>query len=162
MRGGPEPVRECWVEACEMTAQQLEHTRDGGEHGDTVSTDELNEARCVEAGLEVDLGGEQWRHPKSHELAKDVRERKGVEKAKGMKWALVAPVSGNLALDGIERSEHIAVGVNNAFGFGGGTGGKDDLEGRAPVQAWIRYVIGRRQAGCIQSEGWDIRRLQLF
>ena len=76
-----------------MAPQQFQHPGYGGEHGDAVPLDELDEAGRIQPGLEVDLGREERRHPKSHELPEDVRERKGVKEAERMERSLVASVS---------------------------------------------------------------------
>ena len=136
--GGVEPVLERRVETREMAAQQLQHARHSGQHGDALVMDELDEARRIQTGFEVDLGGEQGWHPEAHELAEDVRERQGVEEAERVEGALVAAVFGDLALDGVERGEHVAVGVDDAFRLRRGAGGEDDLERRAAVEAGRR------------------------
>ena len=80
----------------------------------------------------MNLRYQQRRNPKPHELAEDVTERQRMQNAQRMNEALVAQVLGYLLFQRIERGQHIAVGVDNAFGFAGGAGGKDDLQLRIP------------------------------
>ena len=157
-----EPVRECWVEAGKVATQQFQDARHRREYGDSLVMDELGEPGCVQTGLEVNLGGEQGWHPQAHELPEYVRERQCVEEAERVKWSLVAAVSADLALDGVERGEYVAVGMDDAFGLGGGAGGEDDLQWRAAVEVSYRLVVGCGVLRCIQHAGWYIRCLQLL
>ena len=59
-------------------------------------------------------------------------ERQRVQEAERMEGSLVAPVFADLVLDGVERGQHVAVGVDDAFRLRRGAGGEDDLQRRVP------------------------------
>ncbi len=113
----------------EMGAKEIEGAGDGDEDGDAVEADAIEETRGFELGLQVEFGGEDGWNPETHELSEDVAEREAVEETEGMKGTLVAAIFGDLALDGVEAGENVAMGVDDAFGGSGGAGGEDDLEG---------------------------------
>ena len=76
----------------------------------------------------VQLGGEQGRGPQSHELAEDMAEWQRVQDANGVKGLLELEILLHLLLDGSKAREHVAMGVDDAFGIAGGAGGEDDLQ----------------------------------
>ena len=88
----------------------------------------------------MDDGAEERWNPETHELAEDVAERQRVQKVERVEDALVLQVLLHLALDGVEAGEHVAVGVDDAFGFGGGAGGEKDLEGRVEGDGGIAQI----------------------
>ena len=118
-----------------MRAQQLQDAWDGDEDGDAFAADEFGHARGFELIAEVEFGGEQRRHPEAHELAEDVAERQGVEEAQRMHPALILEIFCDLVFDGLQAGEDVAMGVDDAFGLGGGARGEDDLE-------WGLFVDG--------------------
>jgi hypothetical protein len=91
----------------------------------------------------VDLRRQQRWNPQAHELPKDVAERQRVQNAQGMNEALVAQILADLLLQGIERGQHIALGVHDALGLGGGAGGEDDLQRRIPREARQGKIVRR-------------------
>ncbi len=114
----------------EVGFEEGEDAGDSGEDGDAFAADGFDEARGVEAGLEVDFGREDGGDPEAHHLAEDVAEGEGVEEAEGVYDALVTHVGLSGEADGFEAGEDVAVGVDDAFGVAGGAGGEEDLEGR--------------------------------
>jgi hypothetical protein len=112
----------------EVGAEQLEDAGDGDEDGDAFAADEVDDSTGFELVGEMDLSGEKRWKPKAHELSEDVAEGNGVEEAEGMEDALVFEILLHLALDGEGAGKDVGVGVDDAFGLGGGAGGEDDLE----------------------------------
>ncbi len=102
--------------------------RHGGQHGDALAADGLNDAGSDQAAFEVKLGLIDGRNPEAHGLAEDVAQRQGVENAQGMDEALVAQIGLRRFRDGSHAGQHIAVGEHDALGIAGGAGGEEDLE----------------------------------
>ena len=103
------------------------------------------QSRRLQAVFKVDLRYQQRRNPQPHKLAEDVAERQRMQNAQRMHQALVAQVLGHLLFQGIERGQHVAVGVHDALGFPGSSGGEDDLQWRIPREPGQRNVVGRRE-----------------
>ena len=65
----------------------------------------------------------------SEKLAEHVAERKEVEKSQRMKEAFPAAVAIDFFFEGFEIGEQVAVGEDDAAGFGRGAGGEDNFDG---------------------------------
>ena len=111
-----------------MGLEQRQNARHGGQHGDALAADELDEARRGEAALEVQLGAEDGRDPEAHGLAEDMAQRQRVQNAQRMDEPLVAHVGLGAVFNGPHAGQHVAVGDDDAFGVAGGAGGKENLE----------------------------------
>ena len=105
-----------WIFGQEMRFEQLQNSRYGGQYRDAFAMDGRDQARRLQLRFKVDLGGEQRRHPETHELAEDVAEWKAMQEAQRMHPALVLEVFLHLALDRAETGEYVPVGVDDAFG----------------------------------------------
>ncbi len=68
-----------------------------------------------------------------------------MQEAQRMKDPLIAQVLLHLALDGVKAGEHVAVGMDNAFGLRGCAGGEKNLQRRIRPQVRLlqRSVKGR-------------------
>ena len=111
-----------------MGLEQRQHARHGGQHGDALAVDQLDEPRSGEAALKVQFGGKDGWHPEAHGLAEDVAQRQRVQYAQRMDEALVAHVGLGAVFDGPYAGQHVAVRDDDAFGVAGGAGGKENLE----------------------------------
>lgn len=75
-----------------------------------------------------------------------------------MDVALVVEVLADSGFDGGEAGEDVAVGVDDAFGFGGGAGGEEDLNGSGGLDGVVDVAaLGLGQGGVevVEAEGWD-------
>ena len=69
----------------QMGLQQVQYARHGGQHGDALCADRLNQAPRLQAVFEMNLGGHQRWNPQPHELPEDVTQGQGMQEAQGMK-----------------------------------------------------------------------------
>src|SRR5580700_3609040 len=114
---GKDALGEAWVIDFKMGFEQRENARHGGEDGDALGLDEINQARSGEAALEMQLGAEDGGNPEAHHLAEDVAERQRVKDAQGMNDAQVLGVGPRAVFNGTDAGEDVAVGENDAFGI---------------------------------------------
>ena len=115
--------------ALDLILERFDEARDGDEHGDTLVVNRADYFRGVERIEEHGCAAENLGEENSEKLAEDVAERKEVEKAQGMKEAFPAAVAVDFFFEGFEVGEQVAVGDDDAAGFGGGAGGEDDFYG---------------------------------
>ena len=145
--GGGQTLRKPRKLRLQPASQQIEHPRNRRQNRDPLLVHEPGQARRLQAVFKVDLRCQQRRNPQPHELAKDVAERQRMQNAQRMNQALVAQVLGHLLFQGIERGQHIAVGMHDALRLPGSAGGEDDLQRRIPREAGQGNVVGRREPG---------------
>ena len=93
------------------------------------------------------LRGQQRRHPQAHELAENVAQRQGMQKAKRMKPAFVAQIFLDLAIQHFDTGQHIAVGVDDAFRGGCGSRGEENLQRSSGFSEGSGSNIGERRQG---------------
>jgi hypothetical protein len=132
-----------------MGAQQIEYARDAGDYGNLFAADGLDEALRLEARFEMNFCAEDRRDPQTHELAEDMAEGQRVQKVQRVEDALVLEVLLHLGLDGVETRKHIAMGMDDSLGLGGGAGGKENLKGRVEGECGIAEIglLRLRQGG---------------
>ena len=140
-----------------LAAEQIEHPGNRRHHRDPLLVHKPHQAWRLQAVFEVDLRRQQRRNPQAHELAKNVAERQRMQNAQRMNEALVAQVLADLLFQGIERGQHIALGVHDALRLAGGAGGEDDLQRGIPREPWQRKIIRPRepQRRTRQSRAWE-------
>ena len=124
--------------------------------------DGLDEALRLQARFKVHFGAEERRNPQGHELAEDVAERQSVQKMQRVKDAFVLEILLHLGFDGVEAREHVAVGVDDALGFGGGARSEQNLKGCIEGEAGIARIRtrGLRQirGEIFECHGWAVAR----
>ena len=92
-----------------MGLEQRQDARHGGQHGDALAVDQLDEPRRGEAAFEVQLGGKDGWDPEAHGLAEDVAQRQRVQNAQRMDEPLVAHVGLGAIFDGPHAGQHVAM-----------------------------------------------------
>ena len=130
-----------------VAAQQVKHPGNRRHHRDPLLVHKPDQAWRLQAVFKMNLRRQQRRNPQAHELPKDVAKRQRMQNAQRVNEALVAQVLADLLFQGIERGQHIAVGVHDAFRLAGGAGGKDDLQRRIPRQPGQRTIVRRWEPG---------------
>jgi len=115
--------------ALDLILERFDEARDGDEHGHALAVNRADYFRGVERIEEHGCAAQNLRKKNSEKLAEDVAERKEVEKAQGVKEAFPAAVTVDFSFECFEVGEEVAVGEDDAAGFGRGAGGEDNFDG---------------------------------
>ena len=128
-------------------AQQIEHARNGDEHGGAFAFYGAKNFRGIGGIFENDGGAEQWRNEQRHELSENVAERNQRDEAQRVQEAFVFQIGLDAAFDGFEIGEKISVGEHDAARLGGGAGGEENFGNVLAGERQIREGFIER-AGC--------------
>ncbi len=120
-------------DAGEVFLEDFEDFGDGDEDGDAPDADVADDFGRVVAALKDNCAPSMGGMKRAMAWPEHMAQREKVQKADGREGAGVLAVFEHLALDGDDVGEDVGVGDNDAFGFGGGPGGEEDLDRVAGV-----------------------------
>src|SRR5579871_4627409 len=113
----------------DVLAQDLENLRNRHKDRDAARMDLPDDLVGIETAHEDHDAWEHGRNEGRHGLAEHVAERQQVQETDREEGPPITAILQDFALHGNDVGEDVAVRDDDAFGFGGGTGGKDDLRG---------------------------------
>ncbi len=130
--GGMHALAQAGKLSFDPAPQQIEHPRNRRQYRDALLLDQPGQARRLQPVFKMHFRHQQRWNPKPHELPEDMAERKRMQNPQRMHQPLVAQVLANFLFQGIERGQHIPVGMHDPLGLPGGAGSKDDLQRGIP------------------------------
>ena len=103
-----------------MDLEQGNYSGHGGQNGDALFADGLNQSRSNQPAFKVKFGPEDGRNPKTHGLPEYVAQWQRLQDAQGMDQPLVGQIGLGCLLNWPNAGQHISMGKHNALGIAGG------------------------------------------
>ena len=123
-------------------AQHFEDFRHGDHRGNFSRLDLPSDLLRAGSGHEDDGNGNQRRDEQRERLTEQMAQRKKIQDAQRLEWSGVFLILGDLARDGLQIRQQVAMGDDDAFRLGRGAGGEDDFGDVAGLNEGGRKRLG--------------------